>query len=41
MIPKSMFSTMIGDGDRFPAFAKPATAGEGRSDEIMRNLEAA
>ncbi|MFZ0844332.1 MAG: hypothetical protein WAM62_00965, partial [Pseudolabrys sp.] len=28
MIPKS--------GYRFPAFAKPATAGEGRSDKIMR-----
>ena len=27
MIPKS--------GDRFPAFAKPASAGEGRSDKIM------
>jgi hypothetical protein len=28
MIPKS--------GHRFPAFAKPALAGEGRSGEIMR-----
>ncbi len=28
MIPKS--------GNRFPAFAKPASAGEGRSDEIMQ-----
>ena len=28
MIPKS--------GDRFPAFAKPASAGEGRSGRIMR-----
>jgi hypothetical protein len=27
MIPKS--------GNRFPAFAKPASAGEGRSEEIM------
>jgi len=27
MIPKS--------GNRFPAFAKPASAGEGRSDKIM------
>jgi hypothetical protein len=27
MIPKS--------GKRFPAFAKPASAGEGRSDKIM------
>jgi hypothetical protein len=24
------------DGNRFPAFAKPASAGEGRSDKIMR-----
>ncbi len=29
MIPKS--------GNRFPAYAKPASAGEGRSDEIMRD----
>jgi hypothetical protein len=36
MIPKSMSSTPIGDGNRFPAFAKPASAGEGTSDEIMR-----
>jgi hypothetical protein len=28
MIPKS--------GRRFPAFAKPASAGEARSDKIMR-----
>ena len=28
MIPKS--------GNRFPAFAKPASAGEVRSDKIMR-----
>ena len=27
MIPKS--------GNRFPAYAKPASAGEGRSDKIM------
>jgi hypothetical protein len=27
MIPKS--------GDRFPAFAKPASAGEGRSEKIV------
>jgi lipoprotein-anchoring transpeptidase ErfK/SrfK len=33
MIPKS--------GTRFPAFAKPASAGEGRSDKIMRNLKSA
>ena len=45
MIPKSMSPTPIGDGNRFPACAKPwhgstvwsgATAGEGRSDKIMR-----
>jgi hypothetical protein len=29
MIPKS--------GNRFPAFAKPASAGEGRSEKIMLN----
>jgi hypothetical protein len=28
MIPQS--------GNRFPAFAKPVSAGEGRSDKIMR-----
>ncbi len=32
MIPKS--------GYRFPAFAKPASAGEGRSDKIMRKENA-
>jgi hypothetical protein len=26
------------DPDRFPAFAKPASAGEGRSDKIMRKI---
>jgi len=36
MIPKSMSSTPIGDENRFPAFAKPASAGEGRSGKIMR-----
>src|SRR5579863_3985802 len=30
MMPKSAY--------RFPAFAKPASAGEGRSEKIMRNL---
>ena len=44
MIPKSMSSTPIGDGGRFPACAKPlhrprvwidASAGEGRSEKIM------
>jgi hypothetical protein len=32
MIPKS--------GNRFPAFAKPASAGEGRSEEIMLKQKA-
>jgi hypothetical protein len=32
MIPKS--------GYRFPAFAKPASAGEGRSEKIMLNQNA-
>jgi len=32
MIPKS--------GNRFPAFAKPASAGEGRSDKIMLEYKA-
>jgi len=45
MIPKSMSSTPIGDGHRFPARAKPwqipivwiiASAGVGRSEKIMR-----
>jgi hypothetical protein len=36
VIPKSMSSTPIGDGNRFPAFAKPASAGEARSDKITR-----
>jgi len=31
MIPKS--------GSRFPAFAKPASAGEGRSDKVMPKRE--
>jgi hypothetical protein len=45
VIPKSMSSIPIGDGNRFPACAKPwhgltmwtdASAGVGRSDRIMR-----
>jgi len=36
MIPKSMSSDLIRGWDRFPAFAKPASAGEGRSEKIMR-----
>jgi len=48
MIPKSMSSTPIGDGHRFPACAKPnhgprlwtdASAGEGRSEKIMLHEE--
>jgi hypothetical protein len=27
---------LIGDGNRFAAFAKPASAGEARTDKIMR-----
>jgi hypothetical protein len=27
---------LIGDGNRFPAFAKPASAGKVRSEKIMR-----
>jgi virginiamycin B lyase len=35
--PPFLFESMIPkSGDRFPAFAKPASAGEGRSDKIMR-----
>ena len=36
MIPKKPVPDLIRDGNRFPAFAKPASAGEGRSDKIMR-----
>jgi hypothetical protein len=48
MIPKKHVPDAIRDGDRFPACAKPsrrrchlvdASAGEGRSDRIMRNKE--
>ena len=35
MIPKSMPSDLIRGWGRFPAFAKPASAGEARSDKIM------
>jgi hypothetical protein len=37
MIPKSMPSGLTRGWNRFPAFAKPASAGKGRSDQIMRN----
>src|SRR5712691_4527400 len=36
MIPKKHVPDLIRDGKRFPAFAKPASAGEGRSEKIMR-----
>jgi hypothetical protein len=34
--PEKLVLDVIGDGNRFPAFAKPASAGEVRSDKIMR-----
>jgi len=34
MMPKSLFPDLIRDAKRFPAFAKPAWAGEERSDGI-------
>ena len=43
MIPKSMppesDMALIRGGNRFPAFAKPASAGEARSDKIMLKQE--
>ena len=36
MIPNTPVSDVIGDGNRSPAFAKPASAGESRPDMIMR-----
>jgi tRNA(Ile)-lysidine synthase len=35
MIPKQPAPGLTAGGNRFPAFAKPAAAGEGRSDRIM------
>ena len=35
MIPNKPVPDLIRDRDRFPAFAKPASAGEARSDRIM------
>jgi hypothetical protein len=35
MIPKKPAPDLIRGGTRFPAFAKPASAGEGRSEKIM------
>jgi hypothetical protein len=40
MIPKQHVPGLTRDGYRFPAFAKPASAGEGRSDKIMRKEKA-
>jgi hypothetical protein len=36
--PEKHVPDLIRDGNRFPAFAKPASAGEGKSEKIMRNL---
>jgi hypothetical protein len=35
MIPKKLALDLIGGEHRFPTFAKPAPAGEGRSEKIM------
>jgi hypothetical protein len=35
--PEKHVLDLIGDASRFAAFAKPASAGEGRSEKIMRN----
>ena len=35
MTPKKLAPGLIRGGNRFPAFAKPASAGEGRSDKVM------
>ncbi len=37
MIPKMPVPDLIRDGNRFSAFAKPASEGEGRSDKIVHN----
>jgi hypothetical protein len=36
MIPKKPAPDLIRGGNWFPAFAKPASAGEVRSEKIMR-----
>jgi hypothetical protein len=41
MIPKKPAADLIRGGNRFPAFAKPASAGEGRSEKIMLKVVAA
>jgi hypothetical protein len=40
MIPKKPAPDLIRGGQRFPAFAKPASAGEGRSEKIMLKQKA-
>jgi hypothetical protein len=35
MTAKKLASDLIRGGNRFPAFANPAPAGEGRSDKVM------
>jgi hypothetical protein len=35
MVPKKPAPDLIRGGHRFPAFAKPASAGEARSENIM------
>jgi hypothetical protein len=39
MIPKKLAPDMILGGNWFPAFAKPASAGEARSDKIIAQTE--
>jgi hypothetical protein len=40
MIPKKPAPDLIRGGNRFPAFAKPASAGEGMSEKIMLKQKA-
>jgi len=40
MIPKKPAPDLIRGGNRFPAFAKPASAGEGRPEKIMLKQKA-
>jgi hypothetical protein len=40
MIPKKPAPNLIRGEYRFPAFAKPASAGEARSEKIMHNQDA-
>jgi hypothetical protein len=39
MISEQLALEVIGSVQRFPAFAKPASAGEARSDKIMRTMK--